>query len=71
MNKPLTLTFEDTPETRAALRYLSEIANRSGDDTGDEQDRTFRRVGREFAKALAMSPEPVDPPLHDGGGDQA
>jgi hypothetical protein len=70
MNKPLTLTFEDTPETRSALRYLAEIASRNGDDTGDEQDRTFRRVDREIAKVLAMPPEPVDQPLYDGGGDQ-
>jgi len=71
MNKPLTLTFEDTPEVRAALQYLAETARPQGDDTGDEQDRAFRRVEREIAKALAMPTEPTDPPAYDGGGDQA
>ena len=63
--KPITLTLPDTPEMRQALQ---DLASRPSPMVAHTNSYAF--LGREIARQLAWAPEPVDPPLHDGGGDQ-
>ncbi len=70
MNKPLTLRFEDTPEMRAALAEMASDARVTAGSVGAFVCSPFTEIARAIDDALAIAPEPVDPPKFDGGGDQ-